>query len=254
MRDDSRRYVAELVGTFVLVFGGVGTAVLAGEAVGALGVALAFGLALLAMVYVVGPISGCHLNPAVTLGLVLGRKIAARSAVGYVVAQVAGAILAVALIWLIAQDAPGGYDPGMEGLGANGYAAHSPGGYGLLAALAVETALTAVLVLTVLGATNRAVPVGFAGLAIGLVLALIHLVSIPVTNTSVNPARSIGPAVFVGDWALRQLWVFVVAPLAGAVIAAAVYRSTHGTEETISAAEAERALPGQQAERSAAQP
>ncbi len=254
MNEESRRYVAELVGTFVLVFGGVGTAVLAGGEVGELGVSLAFGLALLAMVYVIGPVSGCHINPAVTLGLLLSRKIELRAAIGYAVAQVVGAVLAAGLIWIIAEDAPGGYDLGASGLGANGYDSHSPAGYGLLAALIIEIALTAFLILTVLGATHRAAPVGFAGIAIGLVLTLIHLVSIPITNTSVNPARSIGPAVFVGDWALRQLWLFIVAPLIGAIIAAALYHVIHPTEgdEVISAAEAERALPHEQAERSRA--
>jgi aquaporin Z len=185
--------------------------------------------------------------------LLLSRKIELRPTIGYAVAQIVGAVLAAALIWLIAEDAPGGYALEAGGLGANGYDSHSPGGYGLLAVLVIEIVLTALLVFTVLGATHRAAPVGFAGLAIGLVLTLIHLVSIPVTNTSVNPARSIGPAVFVGDWALRQLWVFIVAPLVGAAIAAALYRVTHPTDaDEISAAEAERALPGQQAERSEA--
>ncbi len=249
MSDDLRRYIAELVGTFVLVFGGVGTAVVAGETVGALGVAIAFGLALLAMVYTIGPISGCHINPAVTLGLVLTRKIEPPRAAGYVIAQVIGAIAAAGLIWLIAQDTPGGYDPQTAGLGANGYDDHSPNGYGLLAALIAEVILTAILVLTVLGSTHRSAPVGFAGLAIGLVLTLIHLVGIPITNTSVNPARSIGPAIFVRDWALSQLWVFIVATLAGAVVAAAVYFLIHPTEDEISAAEAERALPKERAQR-----
>lgn len=249
MSTDLRRYIAELVGTFVLVFGGVGTAVLAGSEVGALGVAIAFGLALLAMVYVIGPVSGCHINPAVTLGLLLTRKISSRHAGGYIVAQVIGAIAAAALIWAIARDVPGGYDLQTAGLGANGYDDHSPGGYGLLAAMLAEVALTAILVLTVLGATNRAAPVGFAGLAIGLVLTLIHLVSIPITNTSVNPARSLGPAIFVRDWALSQLWVFILAPLAGAVVAVAIYGLTHPEEDEISAEDAVSALPGQQAER-----
>lgn len=249
MGDDARPYAAELIGTFVLVFGGIGTAVFAGEAVGALGVALAFGLALLVMVYAIGPVSGCHINPAVTLGLLLTGKTSPQRAVGYVIAQVVGAILAAALIWMIAGDIPGGYDLETGGLGANGYDDHSPNSYGLLAALAAETVLTAFLVYTVLGATHRAAPVGFAGLAIGLVLTLIHLVSIPITNTSVNPARSIGPAVFVRDWALSQLWVFIVAPLVGAVVAAALFRITHEAEDDITATEAERALPSEQAER-----
>jgi aquaporin Z len=249
MSGESRKYVAELVGTFVLVLGGVGTAVLAGELVGALGVALAFGLALLAMIYVIGPVSGCHVNPAVTLGLMLSRKIEPRLAGGYVVAQVVGAILAAGLIWIVAAGIPGGYDPGAAGLGANGYADHSPAGYSLFAGLTTEIVLTALLVLTVLGATHRSSPVGFAGVAIGLVLVLIHLVSIPVTNTSVNPARSIGPAVFVGGWAMTQLWLFVVGPLIGGALGALVYRGIHVVEEEITAAEAERALPDEQAER-----
>lgn len=249
MGDDGRRYVAELIGTFVLVFGGVGTAVLAGEFVGALGVALAFGLALLVMVYAIGPVSGCHINPAVTLGLLLTGKFPASRAAGYVIAQIVGAILAAAAIWMIAGDIPGGYDLQAGGLGANGYDDHSPNGYGLLAAIAAEIILTAFLVYTVLGATHRAAPVGFAGIAIGLVLTLIHLVSIPITNTSVNPARSIGPAVFVRDWALSQLWVFIVAPLIGAVVAAALFRITHEDEDEIAAAEAEQALPSEQVER-----
>jgi len=249
MGAEFRKYIVELIGTFVLVFGGVGTAVIAGEAVGALGVAIAFGLSLLTMVYAIGPISECHITPAVTLGLLLTGKIESRSAAGYVIAQVAGAILAAGVLLLVARDMPGGYDAGAMGLGANGYDAHSPNGYGLLAALIVETVLTAFLVLTVLGATHRSAPVGFAGIPIGLVLTLIHLVSIPVTNTSVNPARSIGPAIFVGDWALSQLWVFIIAPLAGAVLAVLLYRLVHLPDDEITAAEAERALPGQQDER-----
>ncbi len=249
MGDDGRRYVAELIGTFVLVFGGVGTAVIAGEFVGNLGVALAFGLSLLVMVYAIGPVSGCHINPAVTLGLLLTGKTTPQRAGGYVIAQVIGAIIAAAAIWLIAADIPGGYDLQASGLGANGYDDHSPNGYGLLAALAAEIILTAVLVYTVLGATHRSAPVGFAGIAIGLVLTLIHLVAIPITNTSVNPARSIGPAIFVRDWALSQLWLFIVAPLIGAVVAAALFRITHENEDDITATEAERALPSEQAER-----
>ena len=251
MNDEQRRYVAEMVGTFVLVFGGVGTAVLAGDRVGVLGIAFAFGFSLLAMVYAIGPVSGCHINPAVTLGLLLTRKVQPRLAGGYVVAQIIGAVIAAALVWLVADGIPGGYDPGAAGLGANGYGDHSPGGYSLLAAFVAEVVLTAFLVFTVLGATHRAAPVGFAGLAIGIVLVLIHLVGIPVTGTSVNPARSIGPAVFVGGWALSQLWLFIVAPLLGAVVAAGIYLTTHPVEAEISATQAERATPRQQAERTA---
>jgi aquaporin Z len=243
------RYLAELVGTFVLVVGGCGAAVLAGDKIGFLGVSLAFGLSLLAMVYAIGPISGCHVNPAVTLGLLLTGKFEGRHVTGYVVAQIVGAIVGAAVVWLIASGVPGGYDPAVKGLAANGYDAHSPGGYGLIAALATEIVLTFFLVFTVLGATDIKAPVGFAGIAIGLVLTLIHLVGIPVTNTSVNPARSIGPAVFVGGWALAQLWLFIVAPLIGAAAAAGVYLGLGATKPLITAREAEQALPVEQAER-----
>jgi aquaporin Z len=218
-----KRYIAELVGTFVLVFGGCGSAVLAGDKIGFLGVSLAFGLSLLAMVYAIGPISGCHINPAVTVGLLLSKKMDAKYTVGYLVAQVIGAVVAAGVLLLIAKGLPTGYDPAVAGFAANGYGAHSPMGYGLGAALLVEIVLTAFLVLTVLGSTDLSAPVGFAGIPIGLVLVLIHLVGIPVTNTSVNPARSIGPALFVGGWALGQLWLFVIAPLIGAVLAVGVY-------------------------------
>src|SRR5215212_8209930 len=207
---DMNRYVAEFVGTFVLVFASCGSAVLAGDKIGFLGVSLTFGLSLLAMVYAIGPVSGCHINPAVTVGILITRKMDARYAAGYIAAQVLGAILASALLLLIAKGAPGGYDPSAVGFAANGYGAHSPGHYGLLSAFLVEVVLTFFLVFTVLGATDIKAPVGFAGIAIGLVLTVIHLVGIPVTNTSVNPARSIGPAVFVGRWALAQLWLFIV--------------------------------------------
>jgi aquaporin Z len=218
-----RRAGAEAFGTFVLVFGGVGTAVIAGEAVGALGVALAFGLALLAMAYAVGPVSGCHINPAVTLGLLAARRIALPEAARYWAAQVVGAIVAAAVLLVIAKARAGGYDAGEEGFGANGYGDHSPGGYGVGAAFLAEAILTAFLVFTVLAATDRIASVAFAGIPIGLVLALIHLVGIPITNVSVNPARSIGPALFVGDWAIEQLWLFIVAPLAGALIATGLH-------------------------------
>jgi aquaporin Z len=243
------RYLAELVGTFVLVFGGCGSAVLAGDKIGFLGVSLAFGLSLLAMVYTIGPISGCHINPAVTVGLLLSKKMEARYAAGYLVAQIVGAIVAAGVLLLIAKGLPTGYDPAVAGFAANGYGEHSPAHYSLVAALVVEIVLTAFLVLTVLGATDISAPVGFAGLPIGLVLTLIHLVGIPVTNTSVNPARSIGPAVFVGGWALEQLWLFVVAPFVGAVLAVGVYQAIRQPEALITARQAEQALESQQAER-----
>jgi aquaporin Z len=219
-----RRVIAEAVGTFVLVFGGVGSAVIAGEAIGALGVALAFGLSLLVMAYAIGPISGCHINPAVTVGMLLSRKITSREAVDYWIGQVAGALLAALVLMIVVKAREGGYDLTDEGFGANGYGDHSPGGYPLGAALIVEVVLTAFLVFTVLAATDRIANVAFAGIPIGLVLTLIHLVGIPVTNTSVNPARSLGPAVFVGDWALGQLWLFIVAPVIGAVLGSVLHR------------------------------
>ena len=190
------KYFAELVGTFVLVFGGVGSAVLAGSHIGFVGIALAFGLSLLAMVYTIGPISGCHVNPAVTLGVFLAKKINARDAGAYMVAQVIGAVIAAGVILLIANGLPGGYSASASGLGADGYGLHSPDHYSMAAGFIAEVVLTMFLVLTVLGSTDVSAPVGFAGLAIGLVLTLIHLVGIPITNTSVNPARSIGPAIF----------------------------------------------------------
>src|SRR6266568_8307472 len=226
-----QRYLAEMVGTFVLVFGGCGSAVLAGDKIGFLGISLAFGLSLLAMVYAIGPISGCHINPAVTIGLLISKKMNGKDAPGYIVAQIVGAILASAVLLLIVKGAPGGYDPAVAGFAAHGYGIHSPGQYNLPSAFMVEIVLTFFLVFTVLGATDLRAPVGFAGVSIGFVLTLVHLVGIPVTNTSVNPARSIGPAIFVGGWALSQLWVFIVAPVIGAVIAAAVYAVTHRPAE-----------------------
>jgi aquaporin Z len=228
-----RRAGAEAVGTFVLVFGGVGTAVIAGEAVGALGIAFAFGLSLLAMAYAIGPVSGCHINPAVTLGLLVSRRIELSEAIRYWGAQVVGAIVASAVLLVVAKARAGGYDAGAEGFGANGYGDHSPEGYDLLGALIAEIVLTFFLVFTVLAATDRIASVAFAGIPIGLVLVLIHLVGIPITNTSVNPARSIGPALFVGGWALEQLWLFILAPLAGAALAAGLHKFLFAGETPI---------------------
>ena len=220
-----RRGIAEAVGTFVLVFGGVGSAVIAGKVIGPLGVAFAFGLALLAMAYAIGPVSGCHINPAVTVGLLSSRRISTREAVEYWVGQAAGAIVAAFALFIVIKAREGGYDLSQEGFGANGYGAHSPDGYPLGAALLIEVILTALLVFTVLSATDRIANVAFAGIPIGLVLTLIHLVGIPVDNLSVNPARSLGPAVFVGGWALGQLWLFIVAPVIGGVLGSAVHRA-----------------------------
>jgi aquaporin Z len=240
----NRRTVAEAVGTFVLVFGGVGAAVIAGEQIGNLGIAFAFGLSLLAMAYAIGPVSGCHINPAVTLGLLVRGKIDTDVAIRHWVAQVVGAIAAAGLLLAIVSARKAGYDAGTDGLGANGYGDHSPDGYPWGAALAVEVLLTAFLVFTVLAATDRLASVAFAGIPIGLVLVLIHLVGIPVDNTSVNPARSIGPAIFVGGWALEQLWLFIVGPLLGGLLGAAVHAGVFAGEERIPAPESAVAAEG----------
>lgn len=244
-----KKYLAELIGTFVLVFGGCGTAVLAGDHVGYLGVALAFGLTLLTMAYAIGPISGCHINPAVTIGLWVSRKISFKDVPGYIIGQIVGALIAAAVLLLIVKGLPGGYDPATAGFAANGYGDHSPGKFGVTSAFVTEVVLTFFLVFTVLGATDVKAPVGFAGLPIGLVLVLIHLVGIPVTNTSVNPARSISQAVFVGGWAVDQLWLFIVAPIIGAVIASIVFSLIGSPAPVISTARAERALESEVAER-----
>jgi aquaporin Z len=240
----NRRTVAEAVGTFVLVFGGVGAAVIAGEQIGNLGIAFAFGLSLLAMAYAIGPVSGCHIKPAVTLGLLVRGKIDTDVAVRHWVAQVVGAIAAAGLLLAIVSARKAGYDAGTDGLGANGYGDHSPDGYPWGAALAVEVLLTAFLVFTVLASTDRLANVAFAGIPIGLVLVLIHLVGIPVDNTSVNPARSIGPAIFVGGWALEQLWLFIVAPLLGGLLGAAAHAGIFAGEERIPAPESAVAAEG----------
>src|SRR6202167_3809556 len=211
----TRRSIAEFVGTFWLVFGGCGSAVLAAAfpqlGIGYAGVALAFGLTVLTMAFAIGHISGCHLNPAISLGLVVGKRFPASDLLPYVIAQVAGAIAAASVLFVIASGKDG-FDV-HAGFASNGYGLHSPGGYSLLACFVAEVVLTAFFLLIIHGATDRRAPAGFAGIAIGLALTLIHLISIPVTNTSVNPARSTGPALFVGGWAVQQLWLFWVAPL-----------------------------------------
>jgi aquaporin Z len=223
-----RKLAAELIGTFWLVFGGCGSAVLAAKfpdvGIGFVGVALAFGLTLLTMAYAIGHISGCHLNPAVTLGLCAGGRFPAREVLPYWVAQVVGAIIAAALLLFIASGAPG-FDIAANGLAQNGYGEASPGHYSLAAGFACEVVLTAGFLLVILGSTDNRAPTGFAPIAIGLALTLIHLISIPVTNTSVNPARSTGPALFVGGLALQQLWLFWVAPLLGGAIGGFAYRA-----------------------------
>ncbi len=226
----SNRLAAEFFGTFWLVLGGCGSAVLAagfpGLGIGFVGVSLAFGLTVLTMAYALGHVSGCHLNPAVSLGLVVGGRFPAKDFVPYVVAQVIGAIAAAGALYLIASG-KAGFDVG-AGFASNGYAEHSPGGYTLMAALVAEFVMTFFFLMVILGATDERAPSGFAPIAIGLALTLIHLISIPVTNTSVNPARSTGPAFFVGGWALSQLWLFWVAPLLGAAVAGVVYRLVSG--------------------------
>ena len=228
-----KKYGAEFVGTFWLVLGGCGSAVLAAAfpnlGIGLLGVALAFGLTVLTMAYAVGHISGCHLNPAVSVGLWAGGRFPANQLLPYIVAQVLGGIVAGGVLYLIASGKVG-FNLS-AGFACNGYGAHSPGGYSLLAALVSEVVMTMMFLLIILGATDKRAPQGFAPIAIGLGLTLIHLISIPVTNTSVNPARSMGVAVFVGGWAIEQLWLFWVAPIAGGLLGAAIYRFIGGTED-----------------------
>ncbi len=220
-----KRATAELLGTFWLVFSGCGTAVISAAfphvGVGLLGVALAFGLALMAMAYAIGHISGCHLNPAVSIGLVVARRFSAADLLPYVIAQIVGALLGAGLLYVIASGAPG-FDVS-AGFASNGYAEHSPGNYGLTAAIVSEVVLTFMFLVIILGATDRRAPAGFAPIAIGLGLTAIHLAGIPVDNLSVNPARSTATAVFVGSWALAQLWVFWVAPIIGGALAGFVY-------------------------------
>ncbi|MDQ1920681.1 aquaporin Z [Massilia pseudoviolaceinigra] len=221
-----KQYSAEFLGTFWLVLGGCGSAVLAaafpGVGIGLHGVSLAFGLTVLTMAYAIGHISGCHLNPAVSIGLWAGGRFPASKLLPYIGAQVVGAIAAGGVLYIIASGAAG-FDVS-KGFASNGYGAHSPGGYSLLAALVTEVVMTMFFLIVILGATDKRVPAGFAPLPIGLALTLIHLISIPVTNTSVNPARSTGVALYVGDWAVGQLWLFWVAPIVGALLGALVYR------------------------------
>jgi len=228
-----KRYVAEFFGTFWLVLGGCGSAVLAATfpdvGIGLLGVSLAFGLTVLTMAYAIGHISGCHLNPAVSVGLWAGGRFEANQLPPYILAQVLGGLFAGGVLFVIASGAAG-FDVS-AGFASNGYGEHSPGGYSLPAALVTEIVMTAMFLLVILGATDRRAPQGMAPIAIGLCLTLIHLISIPVTNTSVNPARSTGVAVFVGDWAVSQLWMFWLAPVVGAIIGAVIYRYIGSTED-----------------------
>ncbi len=221
-----KKYIAELLGTFWLVLGGCGSAVLAAAfpevGIGLLGVSLAFGLTVLTMAYAIGHISGCHLNPAVSIGLWAGGRFETRDLIPYIVAQVVGAVAAAGVLFVIASG-QAGFDLA-GGFASNGYGVHSPGGYTLMAALVCEVVMTAMFLIVIMGSTDERAPAGMAPIAIGLCLTLIHLISIPVTNTSVNPARSTGVALFAGGWAIEQLWLFWVAPIAGAVIGALIYR------------------------------
>jgi aquaporin Z len=223
---DTQKYAAEAIGTFWLTFTGCGSAVIAAGfpqvGIGLLGVALAFGLSVVTMAYAIGHVSGCHLNPAVTVGLAAGGRFPPGQILPYVIAQVVGAIVAAGVLYLIASGAPG-FDVA-KGFASNGYDAHSPGQYNLLVCFVTEVVMTMMFLFIIMGATHGRAPAGFAPLAIGLALTLIHLVSIPVTNTSVNPARSTGPALFVGGWALAQLWLFWVAPLIGGALGGMLYR------------------------------
>src|SRR5271165_4203626 len=226
----TKRATAEFFGTFWLVFGGCGSAVLAAAfpnlGIGFLGVAFAFGLTLLTMAFTIGPISGCHINPAVSIGLAVGKRFPASELLPYIAAQVAGGIVASGVLYVIASGKEG--FTLSAGFASNGYGAHSPGGYSLLACLVAEVVLTMFFLLIILGSTDERAPKGFAPIAIGLGLTLIHLISIPVTNTSVNPARSTAVAIFAGGWALSQLWLFWVAPIIGAVLAGGVHRWGRG--------------------------
>lgn len=233
----AQRFLVEIIGTFWLVFGGCGSAVLAAAfpnvGIGLHGVSLAFGLTVLTMAYAIGHISGCHLNPAVSIGLCVGRRFSATDLVPYIIAQVIGAILGAWVLYLIASG-KADFDVVKSGLASNGYAGHSPGGYTMVAGFIAEAVLTFMFLMIILGATDRRAAPGFAPIAIGLGLTLIHLIGIPVTNVSVNPARSTGPALFVGGWALEQLWLFWVAPIVGAIVAGIVYPAVSGGADAAS--------------------
>jgi aquaporin Z len=219
----TKKYIAELIGTMVLVLMGCGSAVIAGYAIGNVGIAFAFGLAVLAMVYAIGAISGCHINPAISISMFVAGKLSAKDTALYVVFQCVGAIIGAGILYSIAVGQPN-FDIAINGLGQNGYGTASPAHYNLVSAFIAEIVLTFIFLLVIFGSTSERAPKGFAGLAIGLTLVLIHLVAIPIDGTSVNPARSLGPALFVGGTALSQLWVFIVAPIIGGILAAVVWK------------------------------
>jgi aquaporin Z len=220
---DTQKYLAELIGTFVLVFIGTGAAVIAGKSLGVLGIAFAFGIAVLVMVYAIGPISGCHINPAITVAMLVNGKIPSKDALVYIVVQCIGAVIASALLLSIMTGNPA-YSLATDGLGQNGYGVASPGGYSLVSGLIAEILLTFIFLIVIFGSTSKSAPAGFAGIAIGLSLTMIHIFGIMVTGVSVNPARSLGPALLVGGTALAQLWLFIIAPIIGAVLAALVWK------------------------------
>ena len=227
-----KKYLAELIGTMALVLIGCGSAVIAGQYIGVFGIAFAFGLTVLAMVYAIGNISGCHINPAITVAMFIVDKIKWKDAIFYIIFQFAGAIIGAGILWAIASG-NANFSLAVNGLGQNGYGAHSPAGYGLLACIIAEVVFTAIFLFVIFGSTHRDAPKGFAGLSIGFTLVLIHLVSIPITGTSVNPARSLGPAVFIGGDALAQLWLFIVAPIVGGIIAAVIWKYTFEGKEVV---------------------
>ncbi|MEZ4841159.1 MAG: aquaporin Z [Flavobacteriaceae bacterium] len=224
-----KKFLAEMLGTFVLVFIGCGSAVIAGGNVGFLGISFAFGIAVLTMVYAIGAISGCHINPAITVAMLFAGKISGKDAGGYIIFQIIGAILGAGVLYLIAQGLVG-YDITANGLGQNGYGSGSPAGYDMSAAFIAEVVLTAIFLLVIFGATHKDAPGKFAGIAIGLALTMIHIVGIPITGTSVNPARSIGPALFVGGDAISQLWLFIVAPILGGILGAVLWKYILGKD------------------------
>ena len=226
----TKKWTAEAIGTFWLVLGGCGSAVFAADVIGIAGVSLAFGLTVLTMAFAIGHISGCHLNPAVSIGLWAGGRFPGKDLIGYIISQLVGAIIAGAVILVIASG-KAGFDAATNTFAANGFGANSPGGYGMAAALICEVVMTFIFLIVIIGATDKRAPQGFAPIAIGLALTLIHLISIPVTNTSVNPARSTSQAIFAGGWALGQLWLFWIAPIVGAALAGLVYRSTFEQKE-----------------------
>jgi aquaporin Z len=225
-----KKYAAELIGTMALVLIGCGSAVIAGNFIGFAGISFAFGLTVLAMVYAIGNISGCHINPAITVAMLVAGKIKIKDALFYIIAQCIGGIIGAGILWSIASGIPG-FSMASTGLGQNGFGIHSPGGYSLVACFIAEVVLTAIFLFVIFGSTHKNAPKGFAGIPIGFSLVLIHLVGIPITGTSVNPARSLGPAVFVGGAALSQVWLFIVAPVIGGIIAALIWK--YGFEKSL---------------------